>query len=50
MGMFDNIFAGGGAAMGGVFGGAAAYVQDNPTYLVNPGFDPTINIAGDESE
>lgn len=27
---------------------AAMYVQDNPRYLVNPAFDPTINVAGDE--
>jgi hypothetical protein len=27
---------------------AAAYVQDNPTYLVQPAFDPTINVAGDQ--
>jgi hypothetical protein len=26
--------------------GVAMYVQDNPTYLVNPVFDPTINIPG----
>jgi hypothetical protein len=24
----------------------ALYLQDNPTYLVNPTFDPTINISG----
>lgn len=24
------------------------YVQDNPKYLVNPAFDATINISGDE--
>lgn len=29
--------------------GAAMYVQDNPKYLLNPSFDPTINIPGDES-
>lgn len=27
---------------------AAAYVVDNPTYLVNPSFAPTINIPGDQ--
>lgn len=27
---------------------AAAYIQDNPTYLVNPTFDPTINVPGDQ--
>lgn len=27
---------------------AAMYTQDNPGYLVNPSFDPTINIAGDQ--
>ena len=26
---------------------AALYVQDYPTYLVNPPFDPTINIPGE---
>lgn len=25
---------------------AAMYVQDNPFYLVNPSFDPTINVPG----
>jgi hypothetical protein len=25
----------------------SAYVQDNPKYLVNPAFDPTINLPGD---
>ncbi len=25
---------------------AAFYLQDNPVYLVKPGFDPTINICG----
>jgi len=24
------------------------YVQDNPTYLMQPTFDPTINISGDD--
>jgi hypothetical protein len=28
----------------------AAGVQDNPRYLVNPAFDPTINVLGDEPE
>lgn len=27
---------------------AAAYVQDNVTYLLNPAFDPTISIPGEE--
>lgn len=27
---------------------AAAYVQDNPRYLVNPIFDVSINVSGDE--
>jgi len=27
---------------------AAMYVQDNPTYLVNPAFDATINVPGDQ--
>lgn len=27
---------------------AALYARDNPTYLVNPTFDPTINVSGDE--
>lgn len=27
--------------------GVAMYCADNPAYLVNPVFDPTINIAGD---
>ncbi len=27
---------------------AAAYVQDNPAYLVNPSFDLSINVAGDQ--
>lgn len=27
---------------------AAIYCVDNPTYLVNPSFDPTINIPGDQ--
>lgn len=26
----------------------AMYVQDNPGYLRNPPFDPTINVSGDE--
>lgn len=29
---------------------AAAYVQDNPTYLVNPSFDNSILIYGDEED
>lgn len=29
---------------------AAMYVQDNPAYLVNPAFDPTINVPGDEPD
>lgn len=28
--------------------GVAMYCQDNPTYLVNPSFDPTINVPGDQ--
>jgi hypothetical protein len=28
--------------------GVAMYCQDVPTYLVNPVFDPTINIPGDQ--
>jgi len=27
----------------------AAYVQDNPNYLVHPTFDATINVAGDQA-
>lgn len=27
---------------------AAIYCRDNPTYLVNPAFDSSINVAGDE--
>lgn len=27
---------------------ATYYVQDNPTYLVNPSFDNTINVPGDQ--
>lgn len=27
----------------------ASYVQDNPTYLVNPSFDPGINVPGDQN-
>lgn len=27
---------------------AAAYCQDNPGYLVQPPFDPSINVAGDQ--
>lgn len=27
---------------------AAMYTQDNPKYLVNPSFDPSINIPGDQ--
>lgn len=26
----------------------AMYVQDNPSYLVNPAFDPSINVPGDQ--
>lgn len=26
----------------------ALYVQDNPNYLVNPPFSPTVNVPGDE--
>jgi hypothetical protein len=26
----------------------ACYVQDNPKYLVNPAFDPSINVPGDQ--
>lgn len=26
--------------------GVAMYVQDNPNYLVNPAFDPSINVPG----
>lgn len=26
----------------------AMYIQDNPKYLVNPSFDPTINVPGNE--
>lgn len=29
-------------------GGAALYCQDVPNYLVNPTFNPTINIPGDQ--
>lgn len=29
---------------------AAAYVQDYPGYLVNPGFDPSIAVSGDEPD
>lgn len=29
---------------------AAMYCQDNPKYLVNPAFDPTINIDGTEPD
>lgn len=28
----------------------ALYVQDNPGYLVNPPFEPSLNIPGDEPE
>lgn len=28
--------------------GVAMYCQDNPTYLVAPAFDPTINVPGDQ--
>lgn len=28
--------------------GVAMYVQDNPKYLVNPSFDTSINVPGDE--
>lgn len=28
----------------------AAYVLDNPAYLVNPAFDATINVPGDEED
>lgn len=28
---------------------AAAYVQDNPAYLVHPAFDPGINVPGDQN-
>ena len=28
---------------------AAFYVQDNPNYLVNPSFDPGINVPGDQN-
>lgn len=28
--------------------GVAYYCLDNPTYLVNPAFDPSINVPGDE--
>ena len=32
------------------FRAVALYVQDNPTYLVTPTFDATINVAGDMPE
>ena len=32
------------------FRAVAMYVQDNPTYLVAPTFDATINVAGDMPE
>lgn len=29
--------------------GTALYIQDYPNYLVNPSFDPTINVPGDQT-
>jgi len=34
------------ASSGATMTSAAFYVQDNPTYLINPAFDPTINVPG----